>query len=51
MAHLAGLRSVVASGAHLDLAYSFGILGDPLITLPFVPKHAQYVPLLSGGSR
>ncbi|HEY0604248.1 MAG TPA: C25 family cysteine peptidase [Herpetosiphonaceae bacterium] len=48
-AHLAGLRTVVASVEHLDLAYSFGILGDPLVTLPFVPAHAQYVPLLSGG--
>lgn len=28
-AHLAGLRAVVASGAHLNLVYSFGILGDP----------------------
>ena len=47
--HLAGLRVLVASREHLDLAYSFGILGDPLVTLPFVPTHAQYVPLLSGG--
>ena len=49
-AHLAGLRAVVASGEHLDLAYSFGILGDPLVTLPFVPTHHQYVPVLGGGA-
>lgn len=48
-AHLAGLKSVVESGDHLDLAYSFGILGDSLVTLPFVPTHTQYVPLLGGG--
>ena len=48
-AHLAGLRTIVASGEHLDLAYSFGILGDPLVTVPFVPTHTRYLPLLSGG--
>ncbi|HEX6292930.1 MAG TPA: C25 family cysteine peptidase [Herpetosiphonaceae bacterium] len=45
-AHLAGLRAVLASGEDTDLAYSFGILGDPLVTLPFVPTVRAWVPLV-----
>ncbi|HEX6293007.1 MAG TPA: C25 family cysteine peptidase [Herpetosiphonaceae bacterium] len=45
-AHLAGLRRVVASGTHVELAFSFGILGDPDVALPFVPTSTAWVPLV-----
>ncbi|HEX6290241.1 MAG TPA: C25 family cysteine peptidase [Herpetosiphonaceae bacterium] len=44
-AHLAGLRAVVARGEHADLAFSFGILGDPLVTLLWVPSSVAWMPI------
>ncbi|MBC8163720.1 MAG: hypothetical protein H7Z42_21135 [Roseiflexaceae bacterium] len=43
-AHLAGLKALAATGRDLDLAFSFGILGDPELTLP-APTQAIYLPL------
>lgn len=45
-AHLAGLARLLADGQHPELAYTFGILGDPDVMLPQVPDHALYVPLI-----
>jgi hypothetical protein len=44
-AHLAGLAAL--DGQHRDLAFSFGILGDPNVRLPFVPTHAVFLPLVA----
>lgn len=44
-AHLAGLRAL--QGGTPDLAFSFSILGDPLVTAPFVPVVSVYVPLVA----
>jgi hypothetical protein len=49
-AHLAGLRQVVAAGGPHDLAYAFGILGDPAVALPFVATSTVFVPTLGGGA-
>ncbi len=43
-AHLAGLRAVHAAGGHDELAFAFGILGDPDVALPFVASHAIFLP-------
>ncbi|HEX6288229.1 MAG TPA: C25 family cysteine peptidase [Herpetosiphonaceae bacterium] len=43
-AHLDGLRVVVLAGHH-DLVFSFGILGDPDVALPFVPTSTAWVPI------
>ena len=42
-AHLAGLREL--HGSTPNLAFAFAILGDPLISVPFVPVAAVFVPL------
>ncbi len=43
-AHLAGLQRLVGNGLSRDLAYSFGILGDPDVELPFVASHSLFLP-------
>ncbi len=43
-AHLAGLQRLVGNGLSRDLAYSFGILGDPDVALPFVASHSLFLP-------
>jgi hypothetical protein len=44
-AHLAGLRAAVDHGTP-DLAFAFSILGDPLVTAPFVPVSSVSLPLI-----
>jgi hypothetical protein len=44
VAHLTAIAALPP--AHRDLAYSFAVLGDPLLTLPFVPTSALYLPLV-----
>jgi hypothetical protein len=44
-AHLAGLAAL--DGQHRDLAFSFGILGDPDVRLPFVPTHVALLPIVA----
>ena len=49
-AHLAGLRAL--AGATPSLAFAFGLLGDPLVSLPFVPRGTAALPLVpQGGTR
>lgn len=43
-AHLAGLRAL--QGATPDLAFSFSILGDPLVVAPFVPVASVHIPMV-----
>jgi Peptidase family C25 len=43
-AHLEGIRLVMDT--HPEFSLSMGLLGDPWVTLPFVPKHHLYVPAL-----
>jgi hypothetical protein len=43
-AHLAGLEAL--GGATPDLAFAFAVLGDPLITAPFVPVSSASLPLV-----
>jgi hypothetical protein len=43
-AHRAGLRAVTAGGAHQDLAFAFSLLGDPSLRLPWIPRHALWLP-------
>ncbi len=42
-AHLAGIAALPRGS---DLAYTFGILGDPLVTLPLPPTTLQWLPAL-----
>ena len=44
-AHLAGLRAL--QGGTPDLAFSFSILGDPLVAAPFVPVTSVYLPVVA----
>lgn len=44
-AHLAGLRAL--QGGTPDLAFSFSILGDPLVAAPFVPVASVYLPVVA----
>jgi hypothetical protein len=44
-AHLAGLAAL--NGRYQDLAFSFGILGDPDVSMPFVPTQAVYLPIVN----
>ncbi len=43
-AHLAGLEGLY--GATPDLAFAFALLGDPLVTAPFVPVSSVSLPLV-----
>lgn len=43
-AHLAGLERLPADAR--QLAFAFGILGDPLVALPFVPRFDTLIPLV-----
>lgn len=42
-AHLAGLRALAAD--ERSLAFAFNLLGDPLVTLPFVPRFHVMLPM------
>lgn len=43
-AHLAAIAALPFT--YRDLAYSFAVLGDPLLTLPYVPTSALYLPVI-----
>jgi hypothetical protein len=45
-AYLAGLRTLVADGRFVDLAFTFGILGDPDVALPMLPAHPLFLPFV-----
>lgn len=45
-AHLAGLRAL--AGVAPEVAFTFTVLGDPLVALPFVPQYAVALPLVEG---
>ena len=44
-AQLAGFRAVLASGRNTDLAFTYEILGDPALRLPFVPTRWSFLPV------
>ena len=44
---LAGSRAVVASGENQDLSFTYDILGDPALHLPFVPTSFVFLPLIT----
>lgn len=43
-AHLAAIAALPVT--YRDLAYSFAVLGDPLLSLPYVPTSALYLPAI-----
>lgn len=45
-AHLAAISQLVAATGGSDLAYSFGILGDPQVQLPAIFRHRMVIPLV-----
>lgn len=44
-AHMAGLRALDSDTQ--DLAFSFTILGDPLVAVPFVPTSTLAIPMVT----
>jgi hypothetical protein len=46
-AHLAGLAELVRTGHNLDLAYTYGILGDPDVALPRAAPWQAFLPAVA----
>jgi hypothetical protein len=45
-AQRAGFATLLATGNDLDLTFTYGLLGDPALRLPFVPTSWNFVPVV-----